>query len=400
MADEARNRMITLLVTDRHLNLVGDSIDDWQSLEVTLRFNEPASGTVAAPATSTLRTQLDPRLADPGAVDWARRLVVVRDGQVFCAGPVEAPRNPHEWAIEGEASGDGLVTFNFTDDLALVAGRLVYPNPALAAGSQDVAEYAASDNAELILRDLVNRNAGPGALAARQVPELVLGPLAGVGATITARARFEPLGDVLRRVALDGGGLGFTTTQVGDEIRFGVYAPADLTNQVRYSRGLGNLRSFTNEVMAPTVTTAIVAGQGEGAARTIRERINAAAEAGWWRIEQWHDQRDTDATAELDQAGDEALAEGGETARIATVTVDIDGQRYGVNYQLGDRVGVETLSEVVRGVQLQATPESGEVITSIVGSQAASSDPQWLVVSRDLARRLGRVETGTDVPVS
>ncbi|MFG2165511.1 siphovirus ReqiPepy6 Gp37-like family protein [Micromonospora chersina] len=385
---------ITLLVTDRNLNMIGDPIAGWTDLDVTLRFNEPASGSFSAPRTAVSAAQLAP----------GSRVVVVRDGVVFCGGPIEEP-GPEDWSVEGSASGPGTVEVRFSDDLANVVARITYPNPAAAATAQtSTARWTSTALAGDVIRSLVNLNAGPGALVARRVPQLLLGSGAGLGTSIKFGTRFEPLGDALRSAAIAGGGLGFRTRHdmVTDQLLFDVYQPQNLTGTVRFSPGLGNLRSYRYEPKAPSATVAIVGGKDVGTSRVVVERSNTSAVTAWGRMETFVDQRQsTDTTAdttELNQAGDEALTRGAETARLSSVTVDTPDQRFGVHYQLGDRVSVELASgvevaDVVRAVHLQVTPEAGEVVTALVGSQEASSDPQWLAYMRDLSRRLDRLET-------
>ncbi|MFB6392640.1 siphovirus ReqiPepy6 Gp37-like family protein [Polymorphospora lycopeni] len=383
---------ITLLVTDRNLNVVGDPIIGWTDLDVTLRFNEPASGNFSAPAYLPLMQQIR---------GGGYRIIVIRDGQVFCAGPIEK-RGPEKWSVDGQDSNPGTITVSFSDDLALAVARATYPDPSQPATAQtSVARWTASGSAETILRSLFNLNAGPGALAARRVPKLVLGPVAGVGSNIVLGTRFEPLGDAARTAALAGGGLGFRTQQVGQQVELQVYGPTDRSRSVRFSRGLGNLREYEYDETAATVTAAIVGGKDEGTSRVIVERLNAAAIADGWRLEAFKDQRQSDDdagdTTELDQAGDEALAEGAQTARLSAVTIDVPTQRYGVHYGLGDIVSIELTSgvevtDVVRAVQLKATPETGELVSALIGSQEASSDPLWLTYTRDIARRLARLE--------
>lgn len=388
---------ITILITDRNLNVLGDQIANWTDLDITLRFNEPASGSFEVPVSPTMMQQLR---GTP--TDALRRVVVYRDGLIFCAGPIEK-LGPEKWSVDGQNSGAGTVTVRFTDDLARIVARETYPNPAAAATAQtSTARWTANTNAEDILRSLVNLNAGPGALVARRIPKLVLGPDMGVGSTIKFGTRFDPLGDALRSVAITGGGLGFRTQQVGDSIEFQTYAPQDLTGQVRFSRGLGNLREYSYEEDTPSATVAIVGGKDVGTSRVIAERVNTAALTAYERMETFVDRRQSDDTSadttELNQAGDEALTRGAATGRLVSVTVDTDGQRYGEHYRLGDRVseelgsGVE-VADVVRSVNLKVTPRDGEIVTALVGSQDASSDPLWLAYMRDVARRLARLET-------
>ena len=376
---------VTVLVTDPDLNVIGDPLE-WTSLDVTLRFNQVSTGTVVAAAHPETMALLA----------GGNRLLVIRDGTVFVAGPYEG--DDYDWRV-GE--DPGVVAVNFADDLAYLAGRVTYPDPTLDATSDSQPAYwtATSTAAGTVMLALADANAGPTALEARQVTALTMGTGTGVGASVSFSTRFQPLLDELRTLATVGGGLGFRTTQDGPAIVFDVYAPTDRSvgaGAVRYSRSLGNLRSVSRKRRRPSVTAAIVGGQGEGADRTIRERTDTAGIGDWWRSEIFVDQRQTDDTTELDQAGDEALTEGAETVALAITTVDTATQRYGVHYNLGDKVAAEPvpgfqLADVVRAVRLQAD-DSGEQITSAVGTDDAVAEPQWIRQMRALDRRLGRLE--------
>ncbi len=381
---------IQLLVTDGDLAVQGDPLDGWTDLDATKRFNEPASGTVQLPATPEVMAQLQP----------GNRLVVIRDGQVWTAGPMEIPTD-YSWSVDQDP-GDGSVTVAFSDDLAVLAGFITWPAPASAWTAQQGNTWRQLNtaNSETIIRTLVNENCGPGALPARRIPNLTLAAAAGVGTTTTVRTRFEPLLEVSRRVAIDGGRIGFRTQQTATGIEFSCYAPADLTGTARFSLGLGNLRSLQYKASAPAATHVLVAGsETEGSTtRAFVERSDAAAAAAWWRVERYLDgSSETDADGELTAAGSAELGESAAPVELATVTVDTPDLRAGVDYDLGDRVSVALphgleVTDVVRSIHLQATPDSGEYVSAVVGSPTATTDPQMVRLVRTLTRRLGRLE--------
>ncbi|ESU46507.1 siphovirus ReqiPepy6 Gp37-like family protein [Streptomyces filamentosus] len=381
---------IQLLVTDENLTVQGDPLSGWTNLDATKRFNEPASGTVRLPAAPHVMAQLQP----------GNRLVVIRDGEVWTAGPMEVPAD-YSWSVDQDP-GHGSVTVAFTDDLAVPAGYITWPAPASAWTAQqgNTWRQIASATSETIIRALVNENCGPGARADRRIPNFTLGPSAGVGSITTTRTRFEPLLEVARRVALGGGGIGFRTQQVGTGIQFTCYAPADKTSTARFSRGLGNLRALQYKASAPTATHVLVAGtETEGSTtRAYVERSSPTAAAAWWRVERYLDgSSETDAAGELTAAGNADLAESAAPVELATVTVDTADLRAGVDYDLGDRVSVALphgleVADVVRSIHLQATPNSGEHVSAVVGSPAATTDPQLVRLVRTLTRRLGRLE--------
>lgn len=375
-----------VLVTDRNLVVVGDPIVGWTSLDVTLRFNEPGTSILTVPALPWIVAQFTE----------GNRVVVIRNQQVLIAGPWE--KRLHESSDDGENSGPGMLTIHSTDDLASIVSRDVYPDPAAVVASQVNAGWTFTGNAELALRSLVNLNAGPGALAVRRVPQLALGTIASVGSSVAVTAqRMQALGDVARQIAEAGGGLGFRTTQVGNQILFQVYQPVDKSNQVRFSKGMGNLRYSAYERSAPTATSVAVGGQGEGADTAMIERVDSSAEAVWGRFEQMIPRPGTGDLAELQDDGDRALAEGAATVRVATNVADTPDQRFGTHYGLGDIVAVEPavgipIVDLVRTVHLQVYATSGEYVAATVGNQAALSDPAWTARLREIDQRLGRLE--------
>ncbi|MEV4974454.1 siphovirus ReqiPepy6 Gp37-like family protein [Streptomyces scopuliridis] len=382
---------IQMLITDKNLSVQGDPLTGWTSVDARTVFNEPASGTAVLPATPEIMEQLQP----------GNRMMLIRDGVVWAEGPMEIPTD-YSWSV-AQDPGVGTVTVNFSDDLATLAGYITWPEPASAWSAQhgNTWRQINTANSESIIRALVNENCGPGALSARRIPNFALDTAAGVGTATTVRTRFEPLLEVARRVAIDGGGIGFRTQRSGTAIRFGCYAPADRTGTARFSLGLGNLRSLSFKASAPVATHVLVAGtETEGAtARAFVERADTAAAALWWRTEAYLDGgADTDANGELTAAGNAELAEGAAPVELATATVDTPDLRAGIDYGLGDRVTVALphgleVADLVRSIHLQATPDSGEYVTAVVGSPAATSDPQMVRLVRTLTRRLGRLST-------
>jgi hypothetical protein len=378
-----------ILITAQDLTVAGDPIACWTSIDVTLKFNEPGSGLFTAPGYAWIRQQMSP----------GNRVVVIRDGKVILAGPIE--KWQYERSDDGDNAGDGVLTVNFADDLALVVARLTYPNPALTPSAQTTDNWTFSGSGEAALYALVNGNAGPAALPGRAIPKLTIGTVAGLGGTVTSQAdRMEPLGDVLRRVAVSAGGLGFRTQQVGSVIQFQVYQPSDLSNQVFFSFGLGNLKYISYEVTAPTATAAIVGGQGEGADRFLIERVSQGQQDLWGRMETLVNRPGTDPVADLNAGGDEEQDSKAETARVPASASDTPFQRYGVHYDVGARVSVETwpgsmISDVVATVHIQVYPTAGEVVSPTIGSQAESSDPAWVQRLHALTRRVGYLERNT-----
>lgn len=389
---------IKLLVTDQNLVVQGDELsaeDDWLSLKCTRNDNAPDSGELAL-------------VAHPGVMELLQpgnRLVVIRDGAIWTAGPMEIPQDWQEGLGGSDGGTDvpppGEVSVNFTDDSALIAGHLTYPDPAVAASSalQPESFVRTAVNGEVLLRELVDLNAGPGALTARRIPQLVLGALAGVGTSTSLTTRFESLGEVQRQVALAAGDLAFGTRQDGTQILYEVRARRDLTGTARFSYDLNNLRSLRFKRSAPTATTAIVAGSGEGTARTIVEVTDATAEAEWWRVEKFVDSAGVadDTNGELTAAGQNELATGAGTVELSTLTVDTEDLQAGRDFEVSDLVTVQLptgleVADYVRSDVLTATPDGGETVISVVGTPDATTEGRMVRLIRDLGTRLGRLE--------
>ncbi|WP_328657863.1 siphovirus ReqiPepy6 Gp37-like family protein [Streptomyces sp. NBC_00334] len=390
---------VQLLVTDRNLNWLGDPIVGWSKLVCDLNFNAPASGSVQLPARPEVMELLQP----------GNRMVVMRDGEIWCAGPMEEPQD-YTWDLESNA-GVGTVTCRFSDDLARVAGYLTYPEPSKSFATQtttsDVVRKLTATNAETTIRTLVNENCGPGALAARRIEQLVLDTVAGVGAAQTVSTRFEPLLDACRAAAITDK-LGFRTRQVGDEIRFGVYAPRDLTKTARFSDGLGNLRSAAFTMGAPTATSELVMGgndpaddppTGDPAYERVYVEVTSNLHTDWWRVEKFIEKSgvDDDSEGELTQAGALGFGNDNPTASLSTVTVDTEDLKAGRDFGLGDLVAVVLptgleIADIVQSIGLVAEPDSGELVTTVIGNNDKTTTTRMVWTVRDLAYRLGQLE--------
>ncbi|WP_435252025.1 Gp37-like protein [Streptomyces tendae] len=389
---------IDLLVTDQNLNVLGDPITGWTKLTCDLNRNAPASGSVMLPARPEVMELLQP----------GHRLVVIRDQAIWCAGPMEEPQN-YTWDLAANA-GVGMNMVHFSDDLARVAGYLTYPESAKAWESQTTTTDMVrklTANAEVIIRTLVDENCGPSALAARRIPQLVLDTLAGVGTSQTVTTRFEPLLDACRTAAVTDG-LGFRTRQVGDEIRFGVYAPQDLTGEARFSHGLGNLRSVAFTLGAPLATSELVMGgndpsqdppEGDPAYERVYVEVTSGAAADWYRVEKLVEKTsvDDDSQGELTQAGRLAFGNDNPQVSLSTVTVDTEDLKAGTHFGLGDMVTVALptgleIADVVQSIGLAAEPDSGELVTSVIGSNDKTTATRMVRTVRDLAYRLGQLE--------
>ncbi|TFD58009.1 hypothetical protein E3T43_07100 [Cryobacterium sp. Hh7] len=290
---------------------------------------------------------------------------VILSGPMFYAAQEQLPDDPEgTWTIEG------------VSDLVETARPLAFPNPAIAsaqASSQSRSHDVRTAPGETLLRDYVGLNIGPGAPAERAVAGLTLAVDQGRGATLTKSPRFQNLLELLQEIAL-GSNLLFDVVQIGDGLQFRITEPLDASQEQRWDVDNNQLSRAKYGFTAPGCTHVIVAGQGEGIARTIIEVTTPASlisAAIWGRSERFSDQRNTDDPAELMQAGLEILAAEGSVITALEVVPSADlADGYGTKWLLGSIVTVVVGDQEIRApiteLPISITPE-GLLIGATVG---------------------------------
>jgi len=288
------------------------------------------------------------------------------------------------------------VTFSGVSDLIYLEDRLTYPDPAAAAEAQTAAAYyVRTGPAETVIRDLIHLNAGTGALADRQVGGLTVTTSQGRGATVKTNLRMKNLLEEARALGRLGGVTFDAVQEASGQIVVRFRVPRDLSRSVRFTDRNGGVEDGTYALHAPTATTVLVGGQGEGTARTIIER----AQVSTWgrRIEVFKDQRDTNDAAQLEQSATEQLAEGAAAATASFSVEESPGRVFGLDFLLGDTVSVDlgaaTISEPVRSVEL-AWDGYGRTASLALGDhdQADDKTPAWVTRIRRLDARVRDME--------
>lgn len=312
--------------------------------------------------------------------------VIIQDDTLAISGRVRAI----DWATSGAAIDK---TLTGVDELHALAARVVYPNPAKAPAVQDRSHWTMTAPAETLIRELAWRNTGSAALLARRTPRFVTAASQGRGRSMKVSERFGNLLEVSRKIAR-AGGITFSALDEGDTILLRQRIPRDLSRQVRFTDLNGGLVDGKIGLVGPTVTAAIVAGQGEGADRQISEVV---AETDLWqcRIETLVDRRDTSDGAVQDEAGIEAVTEGAATATASMDVVEIPGAVLGIDYQLGDTVTAQladaSVSAPVRAAEI-TWDGHGRTVALTLGDAPDERAPAWLRRVRDLTTRLNRQE--------
>ncbi|MBL1104949.1 siphovirus ReqiPepy6 Gp37-like family protein [Streptomyces sp. 5-8] len=384
--------LITVQVRDQNLQILG-IVDDFTSLTITPRFNAVGAFVLNISADSPKADLLIP----------GNGLIIRRGSDVLMSGPIREPN----WQRSDGDGGSGVLTVNGVDDMTLLAGATCWPNPTAAPGSQTDSVYKISGvAAEAAMRALVNLNIGPGAQAARKISNLTLAADGGHGVSITKQVnQFDNLLAVLQDIAKTAA-LGFRIVQVGANLQFQVYEPADLSASAKFSFGLGNLTDASYSVTAPTCTKAVVVAGGSSSPRQVKVYTRAdAAFPGPW-IEQFVDltsvdTASTDLTAQMDQAANEALTSGAAQGNLTMNPIDTPRLQFGRDYKVGDKVSCQVrddfFTDVVREVNIAFDAQGGYVAKAVIGSSDAANNQDVLArmyqYTARIFTRLRRLET-------
>lgn len=296
----------------------------------------------------------------------------------------------------------GTVEASGVEDNALLGFRVVYPTPTVAVNLQTAtATYNATGPAQTVMHNLVALNIGPAApLSFRRITNLRQEQDQGLGPTSPVSLRFDNLLEVHQRV-MSPAGLGFTIKAEPGGYVYQVHQARDLSLDVIFAEEKGNLSGYEYTLKSPGLTRGIVAGQGEGTARNIsmyNDPTIPSLETTWgWVIEQFLDRRDTNVTAELQQAATEAFAQQNNQYSLTIETLDTPDIQFGRDYMMGDKVSVRidgvTYTDTITQVLYEFRPDSYRQLPSIGNAEAVGGRALDIYrVVRLIASRVGLLE--------
>lgn len=291
-------------------------------------------------------------------------------------------------------SGERNMIISGLSDDTVLQDMITLPDPSADAESQSgAAYYTAKGTAETVMRTLADRLVGPAARPEYRVPGLVVPTSQARGGQVSVNTRFKILIEEMQALAT-AGGLNFRIAQIDRDLVLEFFEGRDRSRAVR----LNQLDAFELTQTAPTVTEVIVAGQGEGSARTLRRYTGNTSDWGR-RITRFQDRRDTDDPDDLQQAGTDTLAEGQEKASLTYEATDQPGREYLRDFDLGDTITVTpdndliTVTDIVQSAEI-SWDQHGTAPTKLqVGPvQDDTNAPGWVPPIRALARRLRGLE--------
>ena len=288
--------------------------------------------------------------------------------------------------------------FALVDDWSVLTDEVqCWPNPTgtIAQQGDDEAYFTVTGPAETVLKSILAPN------VTRQGTVLTIPATAGLGATITGKVRFHTVFERLFP-AITQAGLGVRVRQSGTTRILEVYVPTVHTRVLTQESGI--VVSGEYSVSRPTITRVTALAGGEGAARVVRQKIDASLESAWGvRLPAARDARDVAADdpnleALLLARMDETLAEGASKASLKCELVESESFQYGVAFGLGDTLpirlaGGPVITDAVQSVPFSWTPGGeGVKVTPRVGDWSDVADTQIVNHVTALTRAVSNLE--------
>lgn len=346
-----------------------------------LRLNDPS--------TFSLDINGDDYLSSRFERGW--RITIEDEGMQMLAGtPDKLSRKSN--------SGVQDLTLSGLDDMAWLKQMITLPNPTNAADSQNQdAYFKATGPADSLVYDLVRKHIGQDARTDYRRPLTVRSPTVGAQ-SMSVNSRFKTVIEEVQTLALPAKLV--TRFVQDDQLQKTVMTidrGEDLSRAIRLAESNSGLTGWDMSQEAPAVTQVLVAGQGEGTARTLKLVPGNTNDWGFWAL-QFQDRRDTNAVDELIQAGKETLEEGREKATITLEIEETPTKRFGKHFWLGDTITVQlkdgtSVTDVVQVADITWS-ETGRTIKLTIGPVLDEQDaPRWVALAKKLSAQIRALQT-------
>lgn len=256
--------------------------------------------------------------------------------------------------------------------------------------------HSVTGTRETIVRTWVDANCiNPIETSRKQYP-IVLGTIKGIGSSLTDQTRYKVLTDEISRVLLtEDLGYGLEIDIANKRFVFNVYEGVNRTSlqsvnpRVLFGLKYGNIADY-KKVKDTTGTKNViyVAGQGEGADRTIVKVTGL----GTRKKETFVDARDTDLLNELTERGNQKLTELSEINNYEFETIERQF-KYGIDYELGDYVTVVLDKDNIQHLQLQKVKEVYEAGKISIVPEFGKPEKTITSVVQSTSKRIASLET-------
>lgn len=279
------------------------------------------------------------------------------------------------------ADGTDTLTALGPGSLSVLSQCLAWRDPGLPADSQPedpLLPKLYTGSAEAVCLSLIRDN-----WKTREGRPLFVPALPGGDRGLASRARpnNQTLRDIVVKKARTGGirvGVELVpTAATAARLEVVVWVPANLTGSVTLSELTGSVGEWSVEESPPTLTKALVKGVG-GIYRQVTTMDGIVWANDWGGdVEGLVTGPESYDAADLVQAGQEAIADGGPRIDAALTAVDSEGLAAVRDFAVGDvvsaQIGGSLRAGVVSSMEISADPESGTAVVPTFGD--ADSDP-------------------------
>lgn len=253
-----------------------------------------------------------------------------------------------------------------------------------------------TDKREAIVRTWVTNNIITPTDSTRKLNSFGLGAIRGLGNSISEQTRYKNLVDEVARVLLPED-LGYkveidlTNKQFVFNVLQGVNRTSlqSVNSRILFGLKYGNISDYKKVKDTTSAKNIVyVAGQGEGAERTIVK----VASAGTRKKETFVDARDIDLIPALTERGNQKLIELSEINNYEFETIDRQF-KYGIDYDLGDYVTVVIDKDNLQHLQLQKVKEIYEAGKISIIPEFGKPEKTITSIVQSASKRIASLET-------
>lgn len=225
---------------------------------------------------------------------------------------------------------------------------------------------------------LVDRNIGASAAPRRKVqyvrsPTAIPSDVPDFGPTGEYQWRFEPLGDLMRKIA-DVGGVNFRLAFEHPQLVLRIWQPTDRTDSVWFSLDSGNISRLVYAEEFPEGNYITIGGGGDGVQRIFREHDDKSSIAKYGTIEKFLDGRTLPTVNDLDREAQNYLSTYASPLEFSVTTRFIEqGPQFPTDYRIGDLVTVvidgSPVTGTIQEVKITSTAEDPlNIVAAIDGT--------------------------------
>ncbi|AJC54002.1 siphovirus ReqiPepy6 Gp37-like family protein [Streptomyces sp. 769] len=416
------NGEYTIYVRDKDMNIVG-MVDDYKEFTATLQFCDVGTWQIKISCASPHAELFQPNTG----------IVVHRKGveRVLMSGTVTGIQK--YWTVD-EDSGAGAFIITGYDDNYIAKNHICYPDPLQPIDRQDWDTDAHTDfSAARSIEGLISANSGADSVTSENRAPAGYDtpgdrnpawPYDNFGDKVPYSVRYDNLLDAVKPIATKSG-LGWRNVYDHEtrKIKLECWQVKDLSQLIRFSPEIGNLKQFVYSQNAPKCTRAILGARGDGHLRYVKTYTDKDSEDYWGIIaEQFFDVTDVpimrdkdsgspildpnyqgetlktleDAQRLMDQKGASHLKENGPTGNLQLYPLDTPQSMFGRDWWIGDKVTCivdgDVHSDPVTKVVISDTAD-GTTVTPSLGAQGTTESANVFTEIKALWRQISELKS-------